>query len=848
MQNPNIHKLLAALRNVIPSGDGESFTSWCPIHETPPGPHTNSLSIAAGDDGKILVNCHNGCDRKDIIYSCGLSWADCFTKEVKESASKITATYPYEDEDGVLRFQVVRLEPGKEGRAKDFRQRVPDGKGGFTWKTKGLQKFPYRLRELVSAPKDKPVFIVEGEKQVDYLRSLGLIATCNPGGAGKWLKSYAKYFADRDVIVVPDCDPPNEKTGKIVGAEHAKTVADSLIGIAKSIHVIELPGCQPKDGLDDWLEKRGHTLEELSAILREAKEWGPESSIVTQVPVGQSEEEMADPLANYRRMLEECGITYVAQNDTTGFVEIFSECTQKFTTIRDPAKLAYEQLALAGGVRIAQKVRRTGDDNGDYSLAEIKTAIAMVASQNSALDEKVGVGIWENNDTLIVVKARQLGVLNGKPELQITSNPVQYGTAYNIGDRCDWIDLEKLQADIASVQAKPGELYVNDVFRLQELFGLWNYTTKNNVFPQILTGMLLATFVQTTLPWRPQVYITGKSYAGKTTMMKMVSHIFGPLSKMSSNSSAAGIRQTIGTSGRIAMCDELEKSKHRKDILEMIRSSGRGDDSYRGTANHNSVAFSLKHIFWCGSIETGLVSEADQSRFIVVELGDNRKKLEIPGIDELRDIGKRLASVSICALRRARELAMFLLANHKESVHGRVCESYAVPIAMYSAAIGFSDPEALILYSEALRTISEADQVESDSEALLQEILTAKIRTGSLPVVESTVIDMIETRLLNDNEKALNNNGIFFHEDYVLLNRTIIQKELLKGGEWRDRRLDTLLGRLPGAERIKKRFGSSIMRFVAIPRSTIGSVDLDSDSKPKAPSFEDQAKGLFAPL
>ena len=848
MQNPNIHKLLSALRNVH-QVDGESWTSYCPIHESGPGTHTNSLSIKAGDDGKILVNCHNQCSSKDIIYSCGLSWADCFVKEVKESASRITATYNYEDEDGVLRFQVVRLEPGKEGRAKDFRQRVPDGNGGFTWKTKGLQKFPYRLRELAAAPKDKPVFNVEGEKQVDYLREKhGLIATCNPGGAGKWLKSYAKYFADRDVIVIPDCDPPNEKTGKIVGAAHAKDVADSMIGVAKSIHVIELPGCQPKDGLDDWLEKRGHTLEELSSILREAKEWGPESSIVTQVPVGQSEEEMADPLAMYSRILEECGITYVAQHDTTGFIEIFSECTQKFTIIRDPAKLAYEQLALAGGIRIAQKVRRTGEDNGDYSLAEVKNAIAMVASQNSALDEKVGVGIWENNDTLIVVKARQLGVLNGKPELQITSNPVQYGTAYDIGDRCNWIDLDRLQADIARVQAKPGELYVDDVFRLQELFSLWNYTTKNNVFPQILTGMLLATFVQTTLPWRPQVYITGKSYAGKTTMMRMVSHIFGPLSKLSSNSSAAGIRQTIGTSGRIAMCDELEKSRHRKDILEMIRSSGRGDDSFRGTANHNSVSFSLKHIFWCGSIETGLVSEADQSRFIVVELGDNRKKLEIPTNDELNELGKRLASVSICALRRARELAMFLLANHKEDIHGRVCESYAVPIAMYSAAIGFSDPEALILYEEALRSISAADQVESDSEALLQEILMAKIRTGSLPIVESTVINLIETRLLNDNEIALNNNGIFFHDDFVLLNRVMIQKELLKGSEWRDRRLDTLLGRLPGAERMTKRFGASVMRFVAIPRSTISSVDLESDSKPKAPSFEDQAKGLFAPL
>ena len=245
MQNAHIHRMLANLKNVKETGDG-TYTAYCPVHESGQGNHNNSLSVAATDDEKIIVNCHNGCDAKDIVYSTGLTWSDCFPPKKKEPTSKITATYDYYDEDNVLRYQVCRLEPGNDGRKKDFRQRQPDGKGGWTWKTAGLKKFPYQLQELAAAPKDKPVFIVEGEKQVDYLRSLGLIATTNPGGAGKWLKTYAKYLKGRDCIVVPDADLPNEKTGKIVGADHAKTVADSLLGEAQSIHVIELPNCQPK--------------------------------------------------------------------------------------------------------------------------------------------------------------------------------------------------------------------------------------------------------------------------------------------------------------------------------------------------------------------------------------------------------------------------------------------------------------------------------------------------------------------------------------------------------------------------------------------------------------------------
>lgn len=837
MQNDNIHKLLTSLRNVNQVDSG-SWTAYCPIHEASPGTHTNSLSIAAPDDGRILINCHNGCDPKEIVYASGLTWKDCFPPKAESPSSKITAVYDYEDADGILRFQVCRIEPGKDGRAKDFRQRQPDGAGGWTWKTKGLQKFPYRLREL-SAERGKPVWIVEGEKQVDYLRSIGLTATCNPGGAGKWLKSYAKHFADRDVIVIPDCDPPNQKTGKIVGAEHAKEVADSLIGIAKSIHVIELPDCQPKWGLDDWLQKGGHTLQELAEICRAAEPWGPESTIVTQVPVGdEAEPEMADPLANDRRILTECGITYVAQHDSGGGIEIFSDVTQKFSMIAASriSGLKYEDLILYGGHRIRQKVKRSADDPGDYSMSEIRSAIASIAAQTSALEEKHGVGVWENNDCLIVVNARKLGVLNGKPELQITSNPVHFGTAYNIGDRCDWVDLQSLQSDIAGVAAEPGKLHIDDIFTVAELFNKWHYLSHDSVFPEILTGMVLATFVQTLWHWRPQIFLTGQAYAGKSTMFKMLARLFGPLCKMSSNSSAAGIRQYIGASSRIVLCDELEKSRYRAEILEMVRASGRGDDSFRGTAgNQQHIAFKLQHIFWCASIESGLTTEADQSRFIVCELKKVDARIDLPSHDELHRLGQKMAAVAICNFRRARALVDYLLENKPKGIHGRICESYAVPIAMYAASVGQSESEALWLYRKALSSISASEDIESDSESLLQEIMLAKVRTKGN--AEKSILHMLRDRIASDHTEELEHVGIYIGEDDLLLNRGLILRYLLPS-DWKGKRIDTLLSRLPGAKRVKRKFGGTSMRFVSIPKSLVTDVEIENnDDLP----FEKQA-------
>src|SRR5215475_2908138 len=40
----------------------------------------------------------------------------------------------------------------------------------------------------------RSVFVVEGEKDADRLASLGLVATCNAGGAGKWCRDFARYF------------------------------------------------------------------------------------------------------------------------------------------------------------------------------------------------------------------------------------------------------------------------------------------------------------------------------------------------------------------------------------------------------------------------------------------------------------------------------------------------------------------------------------------------------------------------------------------------------------------------------------------------------------------------------
>jgi DNA primase len=120
-----------------------------------------------------------------------------------------------------LVFQVVRYAP------KDFRQRRPDGEGGWVWKA-ATRVVPYRLPEIQEAiASERPVFIVEGEKDVDNLAKLGVVATCNAGGAGKWHAEHAAHLKGADVIIVPDNDGP--------GRRHAESVAASLTGVAACV-------------------------------------------------------------------------------------------------------------------------------------------------------------------------------------------------------------------------------------------------------------------------------------------------------------------------------------------------------------------------------------------------------------------------------------------------------------------------------------------------------------------------------------------------------------------------------------------------------------------------------------
>jgi hypothetical protein len=243
--------------------------------------------------------CGRGCKWAEAVEATGTRTTDWWINEGRTMsgsfvpASKPVAEYSYYDFSPTgqkrLAYQVVRTEP------KGFFQRrpAPDGKGWvnfmgkcWTWidlngkrqtmsheshphpgiaqgavLLEPVRRVPYHWPELRGRP-DDPVYVVEGEKAADAIAELGFLATCSPGGAGKWPVGFGGHLTGRRVAILPDNDEPGE--------EHAALVAGSLVVYHAAEVRVLMPNWQgfdlgPGEDVYDWLRRVAPDSEGLAA-------------------------------------------------------------------------------------------------------------------------------------------------------------------------------------------------------------------------------------------------------------------------------------------------------------------------------------------------------------------------------------------------------------------------------------------------------------------------------------------------------------------------------------------------------------------------------------------------------
>lgn len=232
----------------------EEYKTLCPFHDD----HTPSLSI---NSEKSLFKCF-GCDAKG-------------------SAQEILGIYDYREEDGQMVYQEIKIRDRKDPSKKYALVRQPTESDEWQWDIRDVRRVIYNLSEVI---KSDVVFVVEGPKDAETLRGLGLVGTTAPFGASaKWKPEFNQWFKSKDVIVIPDNDKP--------GKRHALDVCRNLKLVANKVRVLDLPDVKEKEDVTDWLEK-GHTKEELLKLVESTPEWMP----VEEKDENQEPEEPEEPI------------------------------------------------------------------------------------------------------------------------------------------------------------------------------------------------------------------------------------------------------------------------------------------------------------------------------------------------------------------------------------------------------------------------------------------------------------------------------------------------------------------------------------------------------------------------
>ena len=220
--------------------------------------------------------------------------------------------YPFLDADGAERYHTARFEwteDGKRHKAVVPRRRIP-GVDGLVWGIKAddyirsprngewyvvsderrsywpeaeVRRFEdeapilYNLPEVLeerAQPLDEQriVFLPEGERKVDLLRSWGCVATTSIGGVNGWLPHFPEFLMNADVVIMPDNDD--------VGRKFAHVKAASLREVARRVRILDLrmfwPGCPTKGDIVDWAKIGDGNAAKLFEIVEQLKDWTPE--------------------------------------------------------------------------------------------------------------------------------------------------------------------------------------------------------------------------------------------------------------------------------------------------------------------------------------------------------------------------------------------------------------------------------------------------------------------------------------------------------------------------------------------------------------------------------------------
>jgi hypothetical protein len=190
------------------------------------------------------------------------------------------------------------------------------------------------------------VYIVEGEKDCMTMLSAGFNAVTFTGGAGSIPKSYLKFFAGREVVIIYDIDE--------AGRKGAVNLANALTRISLSTRIVDLPPGElpPKGDLTNFYEKLGDQFaDRVRALVAHSDNYVSVATSRVLIPEDIEETYLEDIVKRklfYRRVRMKVRVVNNAQNET--FViprDVCLQCNRDWkANICEACPLFYEKEGI----------------------------------------------------------------------------------------------------------------------------------------------------------------------------------------------------------------------------------------------------------------------------------------------------------------------------------------------------------------------------------------------------------------------------------------------------------------------------------------------------------------------
>lgn len=657
-----------------------------------------------------------------------------------------------------------------------------------------MKKFP-EPRPLYNVDEFKghdQVLVPEGEKCVDIAYSAIHHAydVCGwPMGTNNYDKVDWSPLYGRDVVLWADNDLKNYLKGKNEGQlkpENEQAGRKAMLWIKKHL---EENGCtvtlldQPVDKPDGW---------DCADLVDEGGDLVQYIIDHTPAPEQPSAQQQDDSMSQSKTEIVPLGYD-------DGRFYYYSKFTNQIKMLRDRDHTKNAQMGLAP-IEWWQSKFDNGKDKVDWDEA---TSYMMQSCRNVGIFDKKkirGRGCWVDDDRFVLHLGDRLIVDGSAVDLGAFRSNYVYQAAAR----------KKAPSNALSGSEAKGLLEAAKAFE-------WEMPASS----ALLAGFCVLAPICSSLAWRPHVWLTGGSGAGKTTVYEQfVKQLIGDMALYTAlESSPAGFRQEMGADGFPVVVEEFDPKKksdtdNAQGYFNLMRlaSNDSGIKILRGSSSGESVSYSINSMFCLVGIQICTTEPAILNRTTQLSLRSrpNKTKDQKAANDKrwseitalLRDNVDNIEGLSGRLLARTlgmidiiqHNIKVFRSAANKHFGNARYADQYGTLLAGAYALVndGKIKEEVALRYIESYDwTVYTEDSEDDESVMALNSILQVRLRVDNDGAPRTfTVIEAIDAVrsggfMRDDCDKELRRLGIICDKsEFIVANKSdTIEKELI-GRPW----------------------------------------------------------------